>query len=399
MPLQRKITLPLLTFYGLGSIVGAGIYVLLGEVAAISGQGMGLAFLVAGAIAGLTGISYAELSSRYPQSAGSVLFVDVAFRKPWLSQLMAIALLSVSAISSAVICHGFVGYFQLYIDINTPTVILCLGLVLFLVASADIKHSTVMVAVITVLEISGLVLVAVFANDLPVRNDYTSIVDVSVGFVPIFSAAFIAFYAFIGFEDMVNVAEEVIEPETTMPYAVLLAVIGSSLLYFLVAAVAILHVDLDVLGASAAPLSTMVGHEPSVMNVVSLISMVAIINGAIVQMIMCSRVLYGMAERGLAPSILGRLHPRTNTPVLSTGLACTVVVFLGLAFDLIELASLTSTLMLCVFFAVNLSLIKIKQTELVGDEYFQVPAFLPILALITTTILLLVQIASIVSGY
>lgn len=396
MPLQRKITLPLLTFYGLGSIIGAGIYVLLGEVASIAREGMGLSFLLAGLVAGLTGLSYAELSARYPRSAGSVLFIDVAFNQPWLSQLMAVTLLGVSAISSAVICHGFVGYFQIYVGLSTEVILVSLGLTLFLVASADIKKSTAMVAMITILEIGGLVLVAFFASELPRRNDLTGIVDTSIGLVPILGAAFIAFYAFIGFEDMVNVAEEVIEPERNMPLGVLFAVAGSSLLYFVVAAVAILHIDLDALGASSSPLSTMVGHRPGIMNLVSLISMIAIINGAIVQVIMSARVLYGMAERGLAPKILGKLWSRTHTPVLSTALACAVVLLLALSFKMIDLAHVTSALMLAVFAAVNISLIKIKHAIGTTGDHFSVPILLPVIAFITTVLLLGLQLWSMI---
>lgn len=395
MPLQRKITLPLLTFYGLGSIIGAGIYVLLGEVASIAREGMGLAFLLAGFIAGLTGISYAELSSRYPQSAGSVLFIDVAFGQPWLSKLMAVTLLGVSAISSAVICHGFVGYFQIYVGLSRDLIIIGLGLAIFLIASADIKQSTVMVAVITLLEVIGLLLVAVFASELPMRVEPGVIFDTSIGLVPIFSAAFIAFYAFIGFEDMVNVAEEVIEPRVTMPWGVLLAVIGSSLLYFAVATMAILHIDLDLLAASTSPIATMVGHRPGVMNLVSLISMVAIINGAIVQVIMSARVLYGMADRGLAPGILGKLSNTTNTPVLSTGLACGVVVCLALSFEMINLAHITSALMLAVFAAVNISLIRIKVKHGAKGDSFAVPMLFPLAALVSTLVLFALQVFSV----
>ncbi len=226
------------------------------------------------------------------------------------------------------------------------------------------------------------------------RSEFSGVLDTSMGFVPIFGAAFIAFYAFIGFEDMVNVAEEVIEPKSNMPLGILLAVAGSSFLYFAVAAVAILHIDLDMLGASSSPLSTMVGHRPGVMNIVTLISMIAIINGAIVQVIMSARVLYGMAERGLAPKVLGRLSSKTHTPVVSTALACAVVVLLGLGFEMIDLAHITSALMLAVFAAVNISLIKIKKQAGSEGDFFSVPILLPVLAFVTTLLLLGLQLWS-----
>lgn len=394
MQLKRRLSLPLLVFYGLGSIIGAGIYVLLGEVAGIAEGGMGIAFLLAGLIAGLTGLSYAELSSRYPLSAGSVLFVDVAFRRSWLSRLMAMALLCVGAISSAVICRGFVGYFQLYLDFDSAYIIVALSLLMFGVASWGIKESAIFIAIITILEIGGLVLVCVVASELPNRSSYAEIFDVSVGLGPIAAAAFIAFYAFIGFEDMVNVAEEVIDAKTVMPLGILLAVAGSSLLYFAVAAVAIVHVDLELLSASSSPLSAMVGHRPAAMHLVSMISMVAILNGAVVQIIMFARVLYGMAERRLLPAYFGKIHPVTHTPVMNTFIACVIVMVLALAFELVELANVTSALMLVIFASVNVSLIKIKQDDIAEPEHFTVPLYVPALALTTTLILLLFQLVA-----
>lgn len=389
--LKRSLTLPLLAFYGLGSIIGAGIYVLLGEVAGVAHGSMGVAFLSAGLIAGLTGVSYAELSSRYPKSGGSVLFVDVAFQRPWLSRLMALVLLFTGAVSSAVICHGFVGYFQLYVGLSSPVIIVLLCVVMFLIASWGIRESALLVAAITVLEVGGLLLVCFVASELPQREPFSSVLDTSVGVGPIAAATFLAFYAFIGFEDMVSVAEEVVEPEVTMPRGILIAIVSSSLLYFAIAAVAIMRTDLELLSESASPLALMVGHNASAMHIVSLIGMLAILNGALVQIIMSARVLYGMADRKLLPQFFARVNAWTNTPVLNTFMISLAVMLLALSFQLVVLAKFTSALMLAIFILVNLSLIRIKLAE--QDHLgFSVPMAIPVLALISTITLFVQQL-------
>ena len=389
--LKRRLTLPLLAFYGLGSIVGAGIYVLLGEVAGIAQASMGLAFLLAGLIAGLTGFSYAELSSRYPKSGGSVLFVDIAFERPWLSRVMAFVLLFTSAVSSAVICHGFVGYFQLYIEWSSPLIIVLLCGVMFLVASWGIRESAILISIITLLEVGGLILVCFVASELPQRESFVQIIDASAGIGAITAAAFIAFYAFIGFEDMVSVAEEVVEPEVTMPRGILIAITTSSLLYFSIAVVATLRIDLQLLSESASPLALMVGHDLSAMHKVSLIGMVAILNGALVQIIMSARVLYGMADRKLIPEFFGRVNPITHTPVGNTFVTCLVVMALALSFDLVALAKVTSAMMLAIFVLVNLSLIRIKLKQ-PDNLAFNMPIAMPVVALLCTFGLLVQQI-------
>ena len=144
--------------------------------------------------------------------------------------------------------------------------------------------------------------------------------------------SFITFYAFIGFEDMVNVAEEVKDPHRTMPKGILLAVVISSLLYMGVAIVAILFVDLDAIAASTSPLTLMVGQSETLIVIISLISMVAIVNGALVQIIMSSRVLYGMAMRNLLPPVFATLNQRTQTPVINTLLTTVVILILAIFF-------------------------------------------------------------------
>ncbi len=390
--LKRTLTLPLLTFYGLGSIIGAGIYVLIGEVAGISGNGVALAFLLAGLIAGLTGATYAELSSRYPKSAGAALFVDEAFHNPALSRVVGAMLLFTGVISSAVIARGFVGYFQLYVDWPEPIVIAALCALMFGVASWGIKESAWLISIITLLETGGLLLIITQASTLPMTGSMSDVFDLSSPGT-IIIGSFVAFYAFIGFEDMVNVAEEVVAPDITMPRGILLSVVCSSVLYMGVAVVAILFVDLEEISVSSSPLALMVGHNAPVMLLVSLISMAAIVNGALVQIIMSARVLYGMAERGLLPRLFASLNRTTQTPVINTFLTTALILIAAMLFPLVALAKLTSALMLAIFIVVNICLVRIKLRERAGTRFagFRLPLLVPCCGCLLSAMLLVAQ--------
>jgi basic amino acid/polyamine antiporter, APA family len=389
LALKRTLTLPLVTFYGIGGIVGAGIYVLIGEVAGVSGNGVAMAFLLAGVIAGLTGATYAELSSRFPKSAGAALFVDEAFNQPQFSRLIAAMLLFTGVISSSAIAQGFVGYFQLYVPLGDNAVLILLCVLMFGVASWGIKESAWLISIITLIEVGGLLLIIFQTSTLPMSANVSAVFDFSSpGTIVI--GSFIAFYAFIGFEDMVNVAEEVKDPHHTMPRGILLAVAVSSLLYMGVAIVAILFVDLDSIAASSSPLTLMVGQNETLIVIISLISMVAIVNGALVQIIMSSRVLYGMAMRKLLPPVFARLNRRTQTPVLNTLLTTLVILALAILFPLVTLAKVTSAMMLFIFVVVNGSLIVIKWRERHGKGFqgFRVPLLIPCFGLVFSLVLL-----------
>ena len=392
LALKRTLTLPLVTFYGIGGIVGAGIYVLIGEVAGVSGKGVAMAFLLAGVIAGLTGATYAELSSRFPKSAGAALFVDEAFNRPQFSRLIAAMLLFTGVISSAAIAQGFVGYFQLYVPLTDNAVLIMLCLLMFAVASWGIKESAWLISIITLIEVGGLLLIIFQTSTLPMKANVSAVFDFSSpGTIVI--GSFIAFYAFIGFEDMVNVAEEVKDPHRTMPKGILLAVVISSLLYMGVAIVAILFVDLDAIAASTSPLTLMVGQSETLIVIISLISMVAIVNGALVQIIMSSRVLYGMAMRNLLPPVFATLNQRTQTPVINTLLTTVVILILAIFFPLVALAKATSAMMLFIFIVVNGSLITIKWRERDGRGFqgFSVPLVIPCLGFASSVMLLVAQ--------
>lgn len=366
--LRRALSLPLITLYGLGTILGAGIYVLVGEVAGVSGMYAPIAFVVAAAVAGLTAFTYAELAARHPLSGAEAVYVQEGFHRRELTVLVGLLIVFSGLVSSATIARGFVGYLRVFIDIPDTLAIVLLVVLLGMLAAWGILESVTIAAVATVIEIAGLMLVAAVAWEsfavLPER--LPELLPPLSGEVwwGIALGSFLAFYAFIGFEDMVNVAEEVKEPERNMPRAIILALIGSTVLYLLVVTAAVLVVPMEILSDSEAPLALVferaTGRQPTL---IAMISLFAVVNGALIQMIMSSRMLYGMGRSGWLPRELAQVSERTHTPSVATAVVTVGVMMFALWLPLVTLAKLTSFAILLVFVLVNLSLIAIKRHQ------------------------------------
>lgn len=403
--LKRNLTLPLITFYGLGNILGAGIYALIGKVAGEAGYFTPLSFFLASIIAAISALSYAELSARYPVSAGEAVYLYEGFHLRWLSMLIGLMIVGAGIISSAAIVHGFVGYFKVvavgYIPdfqaVPSEAIIIVLLLVLGSLAIWGIKQSVAVASFLTLLEIAGLCLVIwVGVEQMPVMEQtIKSIPEINHGFsfIGIFAGAFLAFYAYLGFEDMVNVAEEVKDPRRNMPRAILLAVIISTLLYAGVAIVAVLLIEPQQLAQSNAPLADVytaaTGKAPIV---ISLIGMFAVINGALIQLIMSSRMLYGMGSRGWLPQWFSIVHLTTRTPVNSTLVVVLLIMFFAILLPMVTLAEMTSFLILIVFSLTNLALIKIKQKHPHPEGVRVFPVWIPKLGFATAALFLTLNI-------
>jgi amino acid transporter len=398
--LKRSLSLPLITFYGLGTIIGAGIYVLIGVVASKAGMFSPLAFLLAAFIAGFTAFSYAELTSRFPRSAGEAVYFQEAFDKRWLSSGVGWSVVAIGLVSAATIANGFVGYLEFFIQIPDWLAITCLVISLGLIAAIGISQSVWIATVITIIEIGGLIYVLVVAGDnfsqLPERlPELIPSLDAST-WNGIFVGAFLAFYAFIGFEDMVNVAEEVKDAPRTLPKAIIIALIISTILYLAIALVAVLALPINELASSNAPLALIVENSVEASNnkstlLISAISLIAVVNGALIQIIMASRVLYGMGNTGLAPHRLAKIHPRTQTPLLSTGLTVLAVLALALWLPLVTLAQITSFITLTIFAGVNLALIKLKLRTPIVPKTVHYPLWVPIMGATLSIIFLVLQ--------
>ncbi|MDZ4216870.1 MAG: amino acid permease [Candidatus Gracilibacteria bacterium] len=385
--MKRVISLPFLIFYGLGTILGAGIYVLIGEVVADAGINAPLSFLLAGILAVLTGFSYAELSSRYPQSAGAAVYVHKAFHRDRLSQLIGVLVMVTGMITAAALANGFAGYLREFVMIPDTVTITLLILSLCTLAVYGISESVVVAAFTTLIEFGGLLLVIWVGGSHLTEMPSLFVQGVSdfhiSDFSGIFLGAFLAFFAFIGFEDMVNVAEEVKRPRLTIPIAILTSIAVSILLYFLVVLVAITSIPVSELAGSEAPLARILEFNGNISpQVISLIGLVAILNGALVQLIMSSRILYGMADQGLAPRVFASVNWWTKTPLMATLFVGIVSLLLALWFPLRNLANATSFIVLFVFTLVNAALFSLKRRhpEIQGAVYF--PIWIPFIGML-----------------
>ena len=392
--LRRDVGLALFALYGTGNIIGAGIYVLVGKVAGEAGMLAPLAFLIAAVVAGLTGLSYGELGARYPVSAGEAVYLHRAFDRRWLSVAAGLLIALAGLVSAATMAHGFVGYFSELVAVPaTLTMMIFIG-ALTLIAVRGIAESALVAALLTLVEAGGLLwIISVAAPnlaDLPEFPLAELVPQTGPVWAGVFAGAFLAFFAFIGFEDMVSIAEEVRNPARTVPRGIMLAFVSATLLYLLVTLVAVATLPPAVLAATEAPLAE-VYHAATNRSVVfiSLIGLVAVINGALIQIIKAARVFYGMSCNGWLPSFFGVVNRRTRTPLRATLVAGGIVLFLAVALPLVSLAKTTSAMVLIVFVLVNVALIRIKQLEPPPTGVRALPVWVPVLGALASAAILL----------
>jgi amino acid transporter len=382
--LRRALTLPLVTLYGLGVTIGAGIYVLVGITAGRAGTAAPFAFLLAAFVMAFSAASYAELSGRLPVSAGEAAYVHAGFNRRFLSLAAGLGIVAAGTVSAAAICVGSVGYVQQFVPLPASVLIPAIVIIMTIAASIGVVESVGLAATFTAIEIAGLVAV-VFAGfhadpgllvrlpaELPDMNS-------AVVWSGIVSASVIAFFAFIGFEDIVNVAEEAKRPEWTMPWAIGLTLVISTVLYVLVTVVAVMSVPVADLAASPAPLSLLfdrVTRFPPLL--IAGIASLATLNGVIVQVVMASRVLYGLSNLELLPRFVGTVHPVTRTPLIATLMVGVTILALAVLIPLENLAEWTSRVTLGVFALVNAALVRLKLAGTPAPEgALVVPVWVP----------------------
>ena len=378
--LRRTITLPLLVFYGVGTILGAGVYALIGKVVGLSGIYAPFSFLLAAMIASLVAYAYAQLSRRYPQSAGEAVYVKQAFAWPWLTVSVGWGIAMTGVVSAAVMARGFQGYLNEFVQLPAAAGVLFFVLLITVIALIGISLSARVAALVTVIELSGIAMIIVVAweklgsimyrwPELLPPLTWDSWQSISLG-------AFLAFYAYIGFEDMVNIAEEIVNPEDSLPTAITLCLLITTLCYVLVALIAVLSLPLASLAESSAPFVLIVQENSTLpVYIIGIISLFAIFNGALVQLIMASRVVYGLAMQQHAPEFFRFVHPKSRTPVYATLFFAAILLLLSLYFPIESLAKATSFIILIIFALVCLSLGIIRWRENQHKHcFFLVPA-------------------------
>lgn len=372
--LKRRIGLPLLTAYGVGVMVGAGIYVLVGAVVADAGAWAPLSFLLAGLIAAPTALSYAEFSTRLPEAAGEAVYVGNGLNSDVLALIVGLAIVVAGTVSAGAVLRGGVGYLTNAFPIDQVMATLVIGGALCAVAIVGVLESLALAAVFTAVEIAGLSIVVWAGFSVPATPDWTAPEPMILSGLGL--GAVLAFFAFIGFEDIVNMAEEVDQPERTLPRAILISLIVTTVIYALVTWAAVRAVPLDRLAGSESPLALVWSEtRGGSAAFLSLIAVFAALNGVLAQIVMASRVLFGLGKRTPA---LGRFHhasPRFGTPVLATVLIGILVLATALTVPLATLAEVTSAILLGVFALVNLALLVVKQSA--PEAAFRVPVWVP----------------------
>jgi amino acid transporter len=378
--------LGLLTLYGLGVTVGAGIYVLIGVTVAEAGVFAWLSFVLAGIVVAFTAFSYAELSTRFPVSAGEAAYVDAGLGWPLLAQVVGLSVATAGVVSASAITIGASAYLGELTGL--PEVLLVIGIVFSMGAVAwwGIMQSVAIAAVVTLIEIGGLIIVIGWGlgfsapDGVPASALLPPLTGAHWG--GIISASLLAFFAFIGFEDMVNVAEEVKNPRRNMPLAILLTLAIALILYVATSIATLMAVPVDDLAGSPRPLSLVFADAPIwLVNGFLGIATIATINGVLIQMIMASRVLFGMASRSQLPKPLAQISARTQTPGIATLVVTLVIAVFSLLLPIEQLAEWTSQIVLAVFVVVNVALVGLKRRPSDGD-HFTVPLFVPLCGIV-----------------
>ncbi len=395
--LKRRLGPTLLTLYGVGVMVGAGIYVLVGTVAGNAGILAPLAFLAAGLIAAPTALTYAELSVRIPESAGEAAYVRVAWGSQALSTGIGLAITIVGVTSAAAVLRGGVGYITSLVDLGAPVLTVLLAVVLTAVAVRGVLESLTVAAVFTVVEIIGLILVVAAALTVAPSADWSAGPPEALPWAGFGLAMVLAFFAFIGFEDIVNMAEEVKRPERTLPIAILGSLILTSVIYVAVSVAAVRAVEVDALADSDRPLVLVFERAGWSGAVLAAIAGIAALNGVLAQMVMSARVLFGLGRHEPRLARFHQTHRRFGTPALATTVVGLLVVAGALTIDLASLAEFTAIFLLVVFCVMNASLIALKRrsaAESAPPPPTAVPIAVPWLGLVGSAAALAVAVIS-----
>jgi len=390
--LKRDLGLFEVTLSGVGIILGAGIYALIGKAAELAGNSVWIAFALAALIAVFTGLSYAELSSIFPRASAEYEYTNRAFGKR-LAFVIGWLIIFSGVIGASTVALGFGGYFEALTGASALPSAVLLILALSIILLWGIKISAWFAIVFTLIETVGLLIVICIGVPHLGSVDY---LDMPNGLRGVFEAAALIFFAYMGFEEMVKLSEETRDPERNMPLALMAALAITILLYILVALSVVSVVPPEVLAASAAPFAEVAAEAlgPEAFVVVSAIALFATANTVLLMLLAASRIAYGMAESASLPTVLGRVHPGRRTPMV----AIVAVMLLSIAFlfsgDIAFVASANDFILFATFVVINASLITLRRKEPELPRPFRVPfAFgwvpvLPVLGILTCLFLI-----------
>ncbi|GGQ12991.1 APC family permease [Streptomyces mutabilis] len=397
-PLHRAIGPKLLILFVVGDILGTGIYATTGQVAGKVGGALWLPFVIGFVVAILTAASYVELVGKYPKAAGAALYTQKAFQVPFLTFIVAFMVVCSGLSSASAAARAFSGdYLGEFTDLFPPTLVA----ILFILALSalnlrGVSESVKTNVVLTLVELTGLFVILVVGAwaVLTGEGEPSRLGEFQAGgtgyalITSVLGATALGFFAFVGFEDSVNMAEETKDPVRTFPRAIFTGVAVTGTIYVLVALVSSLLVDYRVLEGSSGPLLEVVraGGLDFPPKLFALIALFAVTNSALINIMMASRLCYGMANERILPRALGRVLPRRRTPVVGIVFVSLLAVGLVSTGEIAGLGDTTAFLLLCVFAVVNIAVLVLRRDR-VEHKHFRTPTVLPVLGAITSLIL------------
>ncbi len=409
--LKRELGLFEATFYGLGIIIGAGIFVMLGTASGVAGNAVWLSFVLSALIAAFTGLSYCELSSRFPHESAEYLYTKEAFGSHPLSFVIGWLLITTAAFSAAAVAVGFSGYFSAMFGTPIAETAVALLLLLSAINFWGIKESAKMSVLFAIMELAALVIIIMISIPFFGSVNYLSTPEgaLPMGMGGVAAAAALVFFAYIGFETIPKVSDETKKPTKTIPKALVYSLVISTALYILVSISAVSVVPWEGLSASNAPLTELAlqAGGPMTGSVISFLALIATLSTALIILVAGSRVIYGMAKEGAFPRVLAYVHPKTHTPFIAIFLVMAMSIVFVYAGDIALLASMTNIGMFIVFIFVNASLISVRikrKKEFMLHAPFKMPVNIgrfPVLALfgLITSAVFLLQFEPVVYSY
>ncbi len=398
--LKRGISPALLLLFIVGDMVGGGIYALVGKVAAVTGGAIWSAFLLALVLAIFTAFAYAELVTKYPRAGGAASYVHRAFKTPFFSFMVAFAVVMSGVTSASALAIAFGGdYLGAFFESPKILTALIFIAVVGMINFRGITESVTVNAIFTLIELFGLLMIVIIGvaaltagTGEPARA-FEFKGDASIP-VAILAGAALSFYALIGFEDSVNVAEETKNPSRSFPRALFGGIAIAGVIYLLVTFTASMVVPTAQLTRSSGPLLEVIKEGPLKFppTLFAVIALFALSNGALINMIMASRLIYGMSDQGVMPSILGKLHPRRYTPWVAIVFTTLIAMGLIATGDVGGLAGTTVVLLVLVFIIVNVTVLVLRRDR-VAHAHFRTPVIFPVLGVLVCAGLLTQQSA------
>jgi APA family basic amino acid/polyamine antiporter len=399
IPLKRELGLLEVTLSGIGIILGAGIYTLIGRGAGLAGNALWLSFAISAVIAVFTGLSYAELSAMFPRAGAEYEYVKAAFGKRTAFVIGWLIILS-GIIGASAVALGFAGYASALAGIDPalsridhPLFAAGLVIVLSILLTRGIKISALFAVVFTLVEMAGLLLIILTGIPYLGGVDY---LEMPSGLPGVFTAAALVFFAYIGFEDVVKLAEETRQPERNIPRGLLLAMAASIILYILVSVSAVSVAGWEGLAASEAPFAAIAGKAlgGGASLLISGIALFATANTVLLMLLASSRITYGMADAGELPAFLGHVHERSGTPLRASLAVGGAAILFTLAGDIGFVAELTNFTLFLTFSVINGSVILLRARRPDLHRPFRVPGslagvpVLPLAGVIASAVLL-----------